>query len=81
MKKMKYIIVDNGQWDAPVIFDEFTQHFTVAANTPGEVISAGYVQFMPTGLECYGESISLGIKARPEIDSKMINKMLGVPDV
>ncbi len=79
MKKMKYIIVDNGQWDAPVIFDEFTQHFTVAANTPGKVIAAGFIRWTPDGMECYGESISLGVKARPE-DTKMINKMLGVSD-
>ena len=80
MGQMKYIIVDNGQWDAPVIFDESTQHFTMAANTPGTVIAAGFVRFTTDGLECYGQSISLGIASRGEEDSKMINKMLGVSD-
>ena len=79
MGQMKYIIVDNGQWDAPVIFDESTQHFTMAANTPGTVIAAGFVRFTTDGLECYGQSISLGIKSRPE-DTKLINKMIGGPD-
>lgn len=79
MKKMKYIIVDNGQWEAPVIFDEATQHYTMAQNVFGEVVAAGFVVFRPEGLECYGESISLGIESRPE-DSKLINKMLGVSD-
>ncbi len=77
---MKYIVVDNGLWDAPVIFDEGIQHFEMASNIHGEVISAGFVRFTPNGLECYGESISLGLQSAPEIDSKMINKMLGVSD-
>lgn len=77
MKKMKYIIVDNGQWDAPVIFDEFTQHYAMAANIPGKVIAAGFVRFTPNGLECYGNSVSLKISSREE-DSALINKMLGV---
>ena len=80
MKQMKYIIVDNGQWTAPIIFDEGTQHFAVAANTPGTVISAGFIRFTPKGLECYGDSFSLGIASRPEEDSKMINNLLGVRD-
>lgn len=81
MNRMKYIIVDNGAWFAPILFDEATQHFEMANNVPGKVISAGFVRFAPRGLECYGESISLGLKSAPEIDSKMINKMLGAPDV
>jgi len=80
MIRMKYIIVDNGAWIAPVLFSEATQHFEMANNVHGEVISAGYVRFAPRGLECYGESISLGLKSAPEIDSNMINKMLGVSD-
>lgn len=79
MIRMKYIVVDNGAWFAPVLFCEAVQHFEMANNVHGEVISAGYVRFTPTGLECYGASISLGLQSAPEIDSKMINKMLGVP--
>lgn len=76
-KKMKYIIVDNGQWEAPVIFDDFTSHYNMAENIPGKILAAGFVVFRSSGLECYGDSISLKIASRPE-DSKIINKMLGV---
>lgn len=78
MRQMKYIVMDNGQWDAPVIFDEATQHFEMAQNIPGEIISAGFIHWTPDGIECYGESISLGVKSRPTEDTTMINKMLGV---
>lgn len=77
---MKYIVVDNGQWDAPVIFDEGVQHFNMAQNIPGTLLSAGFVVFTPDGLECYGESVSLGVKARPEEDTKLINRMIGAPN-
>ncbi len=79
MNQMKYIIVDNGQWDAPVIFDEGVQHFNMAQNVPGKVIAAGFIRWTPDGLECYGDSVSLGIASRPE-DTEIINKMLGVQD-
>ncbi len=78
MRKMKYIVMDNGQWDAPVIFDEAVQHFEMVGYLSGTLLSAGFVVFTPTGLECYGESISLGVKARPE-DTELINRMIGAP--
>lgn len=80
MKQMKYIVVDNGALEAPVIFFEGVQHVEMATNIPGKLVSAGFVQFTPTGLECYGMSVSLGVAARPEEDSRIINKMLGVSD-
>lgn len=80
MNKMKYIVVDNGSWIDPYIFSEAVQHFEMASNIHGDVISAGFVYWTPNGLECYGESISLDVKSRPEEDSKMINKMLGASD-
>ncbi len=80
MKQMKYIVVDNGSWIAPVIFSEATQHFEMAQNVHGEIISAGFIRWTPDGMECYGQSISLGVKANPEGDTKLINKELGVPN-
>ena len=80
MNKMKYIIVDNGMYDTPIIFNEATNHSVMAAAVPGKVVSAGFVVFRPTGLECYGRSVSLNINSAGEVDSKLINKMLGVGD-
>lgn len=80
MNKMKYIVVDNGMYDTPIIFDEATDHSVMAAAVHGKVISAGFVVFRPTGLECAGRSVSLKIESAGEVDSKLINKMLGVND-
>ncbi len=77
MKQMKYIIVDNGSWHSPYIFHEGVQHFEMAQNVPGKVIAAGFIRWTPDGIECYGNSISLGIASRTE-DTTLINKMLGV---
>jgi len=84
MKQMKYIIIDNGMYDTPVIFDEATDHSCIAnalagVNAPN-VVSAGFVRFTPDGLVCYGKSTSLGIGSAGDVDSKLINKMLGVHD-
>ncbi len=80
MNKMKYIIVDNGMYAAPIIFDGATDHSAMAAAVHGKVVSAGFIRFTPKGLECYGDSFSLGIASRPEEDTEMINNLLGVQD-
>lgn len=77
MKKMKYIVVDDGLSDCPYIFPPHLQHFYMLSCVGGEIISAGFVMFTPEGLECYGESISLGIKSRPEVDTKLIKSLIG----
>lgn len=83
MNEMKYIIVDDGMMEKPVIFDDATDHSQMASDLFGfkkDVVSAGFVSFSKDGLQCYGRSVSLNIKSRPEEDSKLINRMLGVPN-
>lgn len=80
MKQMKYIIVDNGMYDAPVIFDIGVDHFDMARNIVGQVISAGFINILDGRIHCYGESHSLCVKSRPEEDSNLINSMLGIPN-
>lgn len=39
-------------------------------------ISAGFVGSIPKGLVCLGESMSLNLKSRPEIDTALLNNEL-----
>lgn len=74
---MKYIVVDDGLTDCPYIFPQHLQHFYMLSLVGGEIMSAGFVVFTPKGLECYGESISLGVKSRPDVDTKLIKSLIG----
>lgn len=76
---MKYIITYHG---SPIIFPESETHSDVA-RTVG-AISGGFVKISPVYdvkkdvqivAECYGESISLGLKSRPE-DSAILTSFL-----
>lgn len=75
MSEMKYIMIDEI---FPIIFDSSLIHREIAfAVRTQPVTSAGFVQLDADGnYHCYGESISLGIKADPEKDSKIINRFL-----
>ena len=80
---MKYIIIDNGMYETPVIFDEATDHSMMASDSFGfkkNVISAGFVNFSTDGLYCHGRSVSLKLESRPEEDARIINKMIGATD-
>lgn len=79
---MKYIIFDNGEF---VIFPETMNHGAVARSlraTKDSVLGAGFVRI---GCEieesehfanCYGESISLGIRSRGDEDGAIIERYL-----
>ena len=78
--KAKYIIIDNR---LGVIFPDFVQHVDMAAylRHKGEVTSAGFVSYhcpdyYSLNIEAHGESISLGIKSKPEEDSRLLTRML-----
>ena len=74
----KYIIIDKG-WIAPIVFSELLTHAEVARALGGTVIGAGFCQITEQGrYECYGKSVSLGIKSDEESDAKILNKELGV---
>lgn len=77
MKKMKYIVIDDGLSDCIYIFPNHVQHYFMLANLGGELISAGFVVFTPEGLECYGESVSLKVKSRPICDTQLLKSLIG----
>ena len=79
--KGKYIIFKYS----PLLFNECFQHKDFKNH--GEIKSAGFFWVSDDKNEsygikvtCYGESISLGVKSKPEEDEKEIKAMLlGVP--
>lgn len=82
----KYIVFDDGLVDSAVIFSRHFSHDNMAMaisklgghhpESP-KPISAGFVQIMDDGtIQAYGESTSLKLRSRPEIDSKIITKMI-----
>ncbi len=78
--KSKYIIIDVESLDLPVIFGEFMKHTDMARaiNPRGEVLGAGFVHIDEKGkYVCSGESISLKVKSRGQVDSDYLNKYLG----
>lgn len=77
MKKMKYIVVDDGLSECIYIFPNHVQHYYMLASLGGELMSAGFVVLTYDGLECYGESVGLKIKSRPEIDTKLLKSLIG----
>ncbi len=83
MDNMKYIIVE-GAYGYPTayIFSDNVQHADMAqqVNKADKVLGAGFVTYGPDGLVCFGRSVSLDIKSRNEIDTKIINRELKGPD-
>lgn len=85
--KLKYVIFDKFY---PLVFGEYAQHKDVRINGMRPT-SAGFLYLKeietPPGsnfcqvrilkAECYGESISLNLKAQPG-DSEIIDKMFNV---
>lgn len=79
MREMKYVIIESFYGERVYIFSNSESHADVANKVLGKPISAGFCRFHPReGIVCYGESTTLGIKSRPDIDSRMVNRQLGV---
>ena len=83
MSGVKYIIV-NG---SAIVFSSAIQHSDMARGL-GTVAGAGFVTFGSKQDEygetiitahCYGESISLEIKSRGDVDSKIVTRQITNP--
>lgn len=73
MFKTKYITFDNGLIDTIIVFPEFTQHSHISIHH-SNILGAGFIDIMEDGSwKCFGESISLNVKSRPE-DTKIANE-------
>lgn len=78
MDRAKYIVIDNGGLGGEeiVVFPAFKQHKEM--KPLGNIVSAGFVgrnESALSGFYTYGESISLGIKSRPE-DQMLLDMLL-----
>ena len=73
--KMKYVIYENDGAKHYVVFDFSVDHSEMARRMGigAKILSAGFVSFNDEGACCYGESVSLNMKSRGDIDSKIIN--------
>lgn len=84
MRQMKYVVIDNGRYDQIHIFCDAIPHNDMVNNIgcPIEnVVSAGFVTYGLSGrLECYGESVGLDIKSRPDEDTKLLDRELRGPN-
>ena len=86
--RLKYIIFDHYGLEYPVIFPELIEHDRMAqkvkeCDTPSKPISAGFIKIKQdleySGLsyiECYGNSTSLNLESKKEIDSEFIKNFL-----
>jgi hypothetical protein len=81
MPEVKYIIVEVMEIETPIVFSDLIQHKTIAQGM-GKVIAAGFIAFGAVdgmiGIQCYGESISLGIKSREREDVDIIQRHLNL---
>ncbi len=87
MNRAKYIIIDNGTTDTPIVFPVWLGHDDMARSVrraPGSVtvLSAGFVEFYGDengNAKCVvmGESTSLKLKPG-EHDAKLIASALGL---
>ena len=77
--KQKYVITENKKI---IVFSELLQHSEFKNFNP---ISAGFISFGVNkqgnpSCSCYGESISLGLKSRPEEDTIIAKRQLDMLD-
>jgi hypothetical protein len=79
MSRRKYIIIEAGNLEMPILFSDLQSHAGVAASMTahaGTVVSAGFWSVNTEGrYTCYGESVSLKIKSRPDADSYLMNQL------
>lgn len=77
--RVKYVITKEREI---IVFSELMQHSDFKHFQP---ISAGFISFGVNkegnpSCNCYGESISLGIKSNPEEDTLMAKRQLNMLD-
>jgi hypothetical protein len=68
--KQKYVRLKD--YDSIIIFPEVIQHREFKHM---DVVSAGFCYVDPDSVKCFGESVSLGLKSKPE-DSEIATKQV-----
>ena len=74
---LKYVIIEQRDHELPIIFSNLMDHGIFIGH---RVASAGFVRIEAIGntfeVNCFYESVTLGIKSRPEEDARIILKEL-----
>lgn len=78
LKRLKYVIVKNGNLELPIVFSDALTH-SIVSNGCGEAVSAGECAIFigennQIETDCYGKSVTLGVVSRNKIDAKIIKK-------
>jgi hypothetical protein len=81
--RSKYVVISVGSCPVPIVFSDLLQHAEVARpltnGIPERVLGAGFCHIDENGRYfCYGDSVSLKVKSRDDVDSAVLNKFLGV---
>ena len=75
---VKYIIVEDGGTELPIMFNPILSHKQVAGGA--KVVGAGEVGLYPTAerinVSCWGKSVTLGVESRGEDDAKLIDRTI-----
>lgn len=78
--QMKYLVVAKSGFELPIVFSPVIQHKEIAKSFE-EVVSGGFV-YVSSNMQgelsvcCSGESLSCGVRSRPEKDAKLIARNL-----
>jgi hypothetical protein len=82
MYDTKYIVIKNLDGEPTIyLFPNRENHRQTAMKLTGgnlrDVISAGFCGYVDGLFMCYGESSSLDIPSRYEIDTQLLNSLIG----
>ena len=78
--RAKYVIVRLGGIEQPFVFSELMTHADVVRALGGEIISGGFCYIDEHRYFCYGESVSLKVKSRAQVDADLINRLFGIDE-
>ncbi len=76
--KLKYVVIDGPYADELFIFQDHITHadfVQLMRTTPKYVLGAGFIR----NGQCFGESVSLKVKSRPE-DTELFSKLMADTD-
>lgn len=71
--ELKYVVTNKGDF---AIFTALTNHNDVGFKLYGLPVGAGFCHFDDGEIQCYGESISMDLKSRGDVDAEIINDRL-----
>jgi hypothetical protein len=75
----KYVVIDSGLL-YPIVFSDMLNHAELVRAFGGCAVGAGFCYIDSNRYVCYGESTSLNVPSRGEVDSLILNTLLGCVD-